>query len=132
MGDTKINNKNINNKYRIVVSGARDWTSRSRVESSLKRFNSKSCTLIHGDCKGLDKMAGEVAKELGFEVIAFPAQWDKYGRAAGPIRNIEMLKQKPNVIIIFHDNLDKSRGTLSFVKSAIKMGYSNIMYKCDN
>lgn len=115
----------------IVVSGDRNWTDISRVEKTLKRFDAKSCVLIHGDCRGLDKMAGSVAAKLGFEVRTFPAQWDIYGRAAGPIRNVEMLKQKPNVIIIFHDNLEKSVGTKSFVKSAIKMGLLPIMYKCD-
>jgi len=115
-------------KFIIVVSGARDWTDRKIVESVLNRFDAKTSVLIHGDCRGLDKMAGDIAEKLGFEVRKFPAQWDIYGKAAGPIRNIEMLKQNPDIIIVFHENLDKSRGTKSFVNSAIKMGLLSKMF----
>jgi len=53
--------------------------------------------------------------------LEFPARWDLYGRAAGPLRNSQMLKEgKPNLVIAFHDNLDSSKGTKDMVNKSLK------------
>jgi len=75
--------------------------------------------LIHGDCKGADTLAGKAGAELKFEIDAQAANWEKYSRAAGPIRNTEMVKQAAEFqdrgtkvqVLAFHDDLQKSVGT---------------------
>lgn len=48
--------------------------------------------IIHGGASGADLMAGVVGKVLGIPVETFPAEWDKFGKSAGPIRNQHMAK----------------------------------------
>jgi hypothetical protein len=78
-----------------------------------------SITLIHGNCRGADKLSGEVAEELGFNVEVFNAQWHIYGRAAGIIRNKAMIeKGKPDMVYAFHEDLNGSKGTKDTVRRA--------------
>jgi hypothetical protein len=77
--------------------------------------------IVHGDCHGADKIAEEMAIKLGYSVKAFPADWGKHGKAAGPIRNSQMLKEKLEFVIAFHDDIDDSRGTKDMIKQSLKM-----------
>jgi hypothetical protein len=94
----------------VLVCGDRNWTNRICIEQRLAML-SKNSVIIHGAARGADTIAGEIAKELGLAVRAFPADWDRHGRAAGPIRNRQMLDEKPDLVIAFHNDLHKSKGT---------------------
>ena len=49
-------------------------------------------------------------------IAVYPADWKKYGRAAGPIRNLQMLDNgKPDICYAFHDCIEKSKGTKDMV-----------------
>lgn len=53
--------------------------------------------------------------------LPFPANWDKYGKKAGPIRNAQMLEEgRPNLVLAFHDNLQFSHGTKDMCEIAVK------------
>ena len=80
-------------------------------------------TIIEGDCRGADRMAGCLAAVLGFKQKSFPANWAKYGRAAGPIRNQQMIDEgKPDLVIAFHENLRQSTGTKDMLEKALAAG----------
>lgn len=105
----------------ILICGDRNWNNFEIIEKFIKKLL-KGTIIIHGDCRGADKIAGYLAKKYGFEVIAFPADWDKYGKAAGPIRNRQMLIEgKPNLVVAFHNDIEKSRGTANMVTQAKEM-----------
>jgi hypothetical protein len=113
-----------NQKGRILITGARDWSDIKMVTAALKEYNPKQYILVHGTCKGADSIAGDAAQRLGFEVEEHPANW-KLGKRAGPIRNKEMLDTKPDIILVFHDNLNESKGTKNCVIQAEKMGFKD-------
>ena len=108
----------------ILCCGDRNWTDLETIRRILKTFSTtvkESITVVHGDCRGADKLSGQAAHELGMIVIPEPADWNKYGLAAGPIRNQLMLdKYHPNVVIAFHNNFDQSKGTKDMVNRATK------------
>lgn len=103
----------------VLVCGDRHWSNRAAIIKRLKQLPLDTL-ILHGGASGADSIAGEEALKLGLEVKVFPANWDKYGRAAGPIRNIEMLDQNPQLVIAFHPNLTQSRGTAHTVREARK------------
>lgn len=78
--------------------------------------------VVHGAARGADSLSGEVAEELGCTVEVYPADWLKYGKAAGPIRNKQMLDTGPDVVLAFHDDLENSKGTRHCVTEAEKRG----------
>lgn len=105
---------------RVVVCGDRNWTDRNRIFRAFSKLPLDT-EIIHGACRGADIIAGEVAKQLGLKVREFPADWSK-GKAAGPIRNRQMLDEKPDFVIAFHPNLATSKGTADTVREAKRRG----------
>ena len=78
--------------------------------------------IIEGGCAGVDLLARKIALDIGLEVVEFPAAWKKYGKAAGPMRNIKMLNTQPHLLIAFHSDLSQSKGTKHIVAEARKRG----------
>jgi hypothetical protein len=108
---------------RILVCGDRNWTNAEAIRFHLQKYEPSETTVIHGDCRGADRLAGAIARELGMEVESYPADWKKYGKAAGPIRNQQMLDDgKPDYVLAFHENIVASRGTRDMVERAKKAG----------
>lgn len=101
----------VRESVKVLVTGDRNWTDKEMIEHVLSLWLTPKDTLIHGAARGADILAGKAAEEFGATVLPFSADWDKYGRAAGPIRNRQMLDQKPDLVLAFHDNLKDSKGT---------------------
>jgi hypothetical protein len=75
--------------------------------------------IIHGAAPGADSIARLAAEDLGLRTEAHPADWARYGRrAAGPIRNQEMLDSGIDLVIAFPGG----RGTADMVRRARKAG----------
>ena len=104
-------------EVRVIVAGSRTYSDADRIFSCLdKAFEEikskmqEPCefTIVSGGCRGVDMVGEQYAKTHGLGLARFPAQWDKYGRGAGPIRNEEMLefaseKDKVPYLIAFWD-----------------------------
>lgn len=110
---------------RVLVCGDRNWKNRQLIREQLKAIQATVGldVVIEGECEGADTIAKQEAEKLGIKVIPFPADWKRYGLAAGPIRNTQMIKEgKPNFVLAFHNNLGKSKGTKNMVEQAKKAG----------
>lgn len=104
---------------KLLVCGDRNWSDENKIFYTLVLYP-KDTILIHGDARGADKIAGKIGEVLGFTIKTFPANWSKYGRAAGPIRNMQMLDTKPNLVIAFHSDIQNSKGTLHCITNSKK------------
>ena len=109
---------------RLLVCGDRHWTNIDIIRRELKKYP-KDTVIIHGCAKGADILSKIVAIELGMEYKRFPADWDKYGHnkgsPAGPIRNRKMLNEgKPDKVLAFHEDINRSVGTKDMVNIATK------------
>lgn len=108
---------------RVLVCGSRDWTDRRRIRARLLNLP-RGSTVIHGGARGADRLAGDVARNLGFEVIEVPADWRPDGvtldRSAGHRRNIKMLDMKPDLVLAFWK--DGSTGTAHTIENATRRG----------
>jgi hypothetical protein len=88
--------------------------------------------VVHGAAKGADTIAGEIAEEMDIVVRTFPADWKKWGKAAGPIRNQEMLMEgKPDMVLAFHNNIDASKGTKHMVQIAERAGIQVLIFSAE-
>lgn len=107
---------------RVLVCGDRNWIDIPTIRSELSRLPSDT-VIIHGDARGADRLGGYVAGQLGMPVVPFPADWNQYGKAAGPIRNVRMLTEgKPDLVLAFHPDLRASKGTAHMVRIAKEAG----------
>jgi hypothetical protein len=121
---------------RILISGSRDWSDpgsmRRAVQSYLSEHRDRASVgvvLVHGGAAhGADRLASDLADACGFEQEVYPALWDEHGKPAGVIRNIEMVKSHPDVVLAFACSCRKSEcaklsvhpshGTAHLVKTA--------------
>lgn len=116
---------------RLLVCGDRYWTDKTSILSEIKRLSPS--VVIEGEAPGADSIARECANELGIGVLSFPAEWELYGHAAGPIRNAQMLREgKPDMVLAFHDDLQKSKGTLDMVRQAGRMRVKVVLWSHKN
>lgn len=105
---------------KVLVCGDRNWTNRKLILERLKQLEGE-IIIVEGGARGADSLAGSVAKELGYGLRIYPAQWTTHGKAAGPIRNRQMLDtEHPDLVIAFHNNLEASKGTKDMVNYAKK------------
>jgi hypothetical protein len=112
---------------KILICGSRNWDNEKAIRRELMNLILglafvKDILIIHGAAKGADSQAGKLAQGMNLAVRAVPADWNKHGRAAGPIRNMEMLRMRPDQVWAFTEDLSKSRGTAHTVTHARKMG----------
>ncbi len=85
--------------------------------------------LIHGGAKGADNFAGVWARENDVTERVFPADWERHGKGAGPIRNRQMLYEaNPDSVIAFHRDFEHSKGTKDMVMVALKAGLMVIIH----
>lgn len=106
---------------RILITGSRDWVSRHTVEQAIKSYSDDSTTIVHGACPtGADLFAAEFAESSGFTVEAIPAQWGKYGKAAGPHRNRQMVDLGADICLAFIRN--GSKGATGTARMAVDAG----------
>ncbi len=80
----------------IAAGGGRDltWPQQRIAAELLARSGGRLVHLVlHGGARGADAAIGRAAQQLGWSALVMPAQWQLHGRAAGPIRNRELLEQ---------------------------------------
>jgi hypothetical protein len=80
---------------RILVCGGRDFLDRVYLFSVLDKCltENRNIEIISGMARGADMFAYEWAKENHVKCHEFPADWDRYKKAAGPIRNQQMIDE---------------------------------------
>ena len=104
---------------RVIIAGGRDYhLGREDWEKLIELRDSGVITeVVSGGCRGVD-FAGERWAELnGLMMTRFPAEWDVYRAAAGPIRNRKMAEYA-DAVILFRGG----RGTDSMRKIAKEVG----------
>lgn len=83
-------------------------------------------TIIHGAARGADAVAARWAERHNVPAMAFPANWKKHGKAAGPRRNAKMIAEgRPDVVIAFPGG----RGTADCVRQARAAGIEVVEVK---
>lgn len=125
----------MNSARLILVCGSRDWTERSLVRIELAQHlpthpAGDEPTIMHGNAKGADRIAAEIALQLGFWVEPHYADWEAHGKRAGILRNIEMLDRGPDLVLAFQKN--HSRGTEHTVTEAKKRGIPLVHYHVED
>lgn len=105
---------------RVLVTGGRHYSDQPALFATLDGVHaSRAITaVIHGGASGADRLAGRWGQARGVSVEVYPADWDKHGRAAGPIRNQEMLGKKPDLVVAFPGG----KGTADMVRRAKAAG----------
>ena len=105
---------------KVLICGGRNYTDYNKILNFVKQLAAeyKNLLIIEGGAKGADTLAKEAAIECGLTYKGIKADWKKYGRSAGSKRNQKMLGENPNLVLAFHPDTDKSKGTKDMVNRA--------------
>jgi hypothetical protein len=121
---------------RLIIAGSRKFTNyallRREVEYFIKDHRLHDIEVVSGKCPTGADFFGEVyARYKGYPIKEFPADWDAFNVAAGPIRNTEMAKYATHAIVF---PLKDSRGSLDMIEKAKRHGLTLrvIRYSGDN
>lgn len=107
---------------RVVIAGCRDYTNYCEAKAyidycicNIRKEN--EIIIVSGGASGADALGERYANEKGFKIEKYPADWEKYGKGAGPKRN-EQMANVGDYVICFWDG--KSKGTKSMIYYAKK------------
>ncbi len=122
---------------RVLVTGGRNYDDWENIQRSLDDLHAgeKITAIIEGGAGGIDDVTGKPygadrlarlwASNNGVRCVTYEAEWDKFGKSAGPIRNQLMLDDgKPDLVVAFPGG----RGTANMIAKAIEAGVTLFQY----
>lgn len=108
--------------FRVIIAGSRSLEDYELVKAyaDFKLSNVEDeIEIVSGAASGADALGERYAKEKGFRIKRFPAEWDKYGRRAGPMRN-RLMAEYADALLAYWDG--ESKGTANMIKEAQARG----------
>lgn len=103
---------------RVIIAGPRDLYDYPLVEEIIKESGFSILEVVSGGATGVDSMGEIYAMKNDIPIKRFEADWDKYGKSAGPIRNQLMAEYAEALIAV-----DKQTpGTTDMIRKARKQG----------
>lgn len=107
---------------RVLIAGCRNFDNyflaKNFIDNCISRIRvNNRIIIVSGGANGADKLAEIYAAENNYKFECYLPDWKKYGKSAGPKRNLEMVKKSDYVICFWDVN---SRGTKSTVSYAVK------------
>ncbi len=111
----------------VIIAGGRDWKPEEHcfAVSNVRRLLRELVVteVVEGEASGADQFGKEIARKMGIPVKKFKANWARYGKRAGSMRNIEMADYSDAVIL-----LKGGVGTASMKMIALQLGLK-ILYE---
>lgn len=106
---------------KTIIAGCRDFTNYPHLKQTVDEFRKTNTIteIVSGGARGADAMGEQYAVEYNIPLKIYPADWEKHGRAAGPIRNRHMAEYGDQLIAIWDG---KSRGTKNMIDNMHKLG----------
>mgnify|MGYP000025132384 CR=1 FL=1 len=93
---------------KVIIAGSRDGFVARNVFEAIEESKFIITEVVSGGARGVDRDGEYWAKLNNIPIKLFPADWDKYKKAAGVIRNIEMAMYADALIAVWDG---KSKGT---------------------
>ena len=103
---------------KIIIAGGRNLTDYEIVKSAVREAAASKkwniCEIVSGHASGVDLLGEKYASETGIATRTFPADWKRFGRGAGPVRNRQMADYADGLIAIWDG---KSKGTKNMIET---------------
>ena len=123
--------------FRIIIAGTRTFDDYALLRKTMCNLFGQvppsQIEVISGHClTGADHYGEVFARRNGTQLTLFPADWKKYGKAAGPVRNRQMAEYAApdGYCVIFWDG--KSRGSRNMIAEAKKAGVKTVIVMYEN
>ena len=111
---------------RVIIAGSRSITSYDYVCQAIKESCFDITEVISGTARGVDQLGERWARDNGIPIVHFPADWDKYKKAAGYVRNTDMGDYGDGLIAVWNGT---SKGTGHMIDIMMKLGKEVFVHK---
>jgi len=91
---------------KLAIIGSRTFNDYNLLVSTLEQYKPKITLVVSGAAKGADSLGEKWAIKNNIKTLIFPADWEKYGKRAGFIRNEDIIKNC-DCVIAFWDRISK-------------------------
>jgi hypothetical protein len=113
-GDEQVNVDRPTTK-RVCFSGSRQYRNLKVIAQHIMKLD-RGTIVVHGGARGVDTEVERMATQLGFMTEIWKPDWDKYGRAAGPKRNQDMIATCDKLIAFWDGNSPGTRSAITFAE----------------
>jgi hypothetical protein len=109
---------------RVIITGSRNWTCHALARRVIARLIARhgEVDIVQGAAAGVDHAFVKAAYDAACGVCSYAADWEKFGKRAGPLRNQEMVDAGADFCIAVHRSLARSRGTKDCVERCLAAG----------
>lgn len=104
---------------KCIIAGSRKFHYMYKLEEVILKSGFDITEVVCGLSRGVDELGWIWATANNIPIKEFPAEWGKYGRAAGPIRNEQMAEYGDALICLMYED---SRGSANMVKCMRDLG----------
>lgn len=109
---------------KLVIAGSRDLHPQIQdLRYLLLKEIIVPTEIVSGTAKGVDTAGEKFAEYYDIKLTRFPADWNKYGKSAGPIRNKEMAIYCDAAFVLINNNSSGSRNMVEQMKKLNKPCY---------
>lgn len=110
--------------FKVIIAGTRDFADYELLKEKCDAILSSkkmdyNIVIVSGTARGADRLGERYAREKGYQIDRYPADWDRDGNSAGPIRNA-LMADNAHALIAFWDG--RSRGTMNMIDTAKAKG----------
>lgn len=113
---------------KVIITGGRDFEDFNTVKKVLDCLP-KIELIIQGGAKGADLCAKNYAHYRGVRSLTYLADWNQYGKSAGPLRNSKMLNDHKDALVV---SFPGGRGTKHCTEEATKLGLPVLVVSVKN
>ena len=104
--------------FKVIIAGSRGFSNYKLLKEKCNEYlrekrKEYNIIIISGGARGADTLGEKYAQDEGFSLEVFPANWNKFGKSAGFIRN-EQMAEIADALIAFWDG--KSHGTKHMIE----------------
>jgi len=122
---------------KVIIAGGRDICDQEKVfaliDKTILRWREQGLPeiseIVSGTATGVDTLGEQYANEHNIPIKRFPADWETYGKGAGPIRNRQMADYADRLIVIMHEDSRGSRNMFETMQKLHKPGQAWIIKK---
>jgi len=102
---------------RVIIAGGRDFNDYVAVENAIRCSGFEITEVVSGGARGADQLGERYAMARGINLVRFPADWERHGKRAGPLRNNQMAEYADALIA-----MPGSTGTRHMIAAARRRG----------
>lgn len=109
--------------FKVIIAGSREFDNYDMLKEKCDKILSRKVNegeeivIVSGAAKGADTLGEKYAEEKGYKIERYPANWDKYGKRAGYLRNKKMAEVS-NACIVFLSSKAENKGSKMMISIA--------------